>query len=126
MKLRFSPCRSLCLGVLGILFLFNHSAFAQCNGDFSFQSVSSSTGSSAGTIEVSLNNTDPGLYTFKVYAMGGALSLIQTKQVSNPDKIIFDKLKPANYFIKIEWGESCSKVLGGLDGIIITGKDQER
>jgi hypothetical protein len=127
MDLRCSPCNSLLfLGILGILLLCGHQMPAQCQGNFTFQSVSSQKGSASGRIEVSIKDATPGTYTFTVYEMNGAIAVVQTKQASTPERVIFENLKPSTYLIKIEWGESCHKVLGGLEGIMITEKDQGR
>lgn len=128
MKLRCSPYNPiLCLVFLGTLIFYNHSvAWAQCEGNFTYQSFTSEKTSATGKIEVTLKDQEPGIYTFKVYKVDGLITLVQTKQASSPDKIIFEQLVPSTYFVKIEWGRSCYKTIGGLEGIIITEKDQGR
>ena len=126
MEFRCSPCYSLLLlGVLGIFIFCGPSASAQCKGDFTYQSVSSEKGSS-GTIQIAVSNADSRVYTFNVYKMEGKIILVETREVSSPDKVVFEGLKPSSYYVKIEWGNSCRKILGGLEGIKITGKDQGR
>lgn len=128
MKIRCSPYNPLlCFVFLGMsVFCSQHAASAQCSGDFSFRSVSAEKNSTSGKIEVSVKSPVNGVYTFKVFEMAGTLTLVQTRNATASDKIIFENLKPATYFIKIEWGESCSKTIGGFDGIVITEKDQGR
>lgn len=128
MKLRCSPYNPFLVFVVLGTFIFINSNFAsgQCKGDFSFQSLSSEKDSPTGKIEVSLKDPAPGLYTFKVYRMEGEITLVQTKEAPSPDKIIFDELIPSTYFVKIEWGDTCYKTIGGLEGILITEKDQGR
>jgi hypothetical protein len=128
MKIRCSPYNPLlCLGIIGIcIFCGHHAAKAQCQSDFTFQSFPTEKESSAGKIEVSLKNPQQGSYTFKVYEMSGKITLIQTKETPSPEKITFENLKPSRYFVKVEWGESCYRTLGGMDGIIITEKDPGR
>ncbi|MGC1243752.1 MAG: T9SS type A sorting domain-containing protein [Chryseosolibacter sp.] len=128
MKIRCSPYNPLlCFVFLGMsVFFSQHAALAQCSGDFSFHSVSAEKNSNSGQIEVSLKSPANGAYTFKVFEMAGTLTLVQTRKATAPGKVIFENLKPATYFIKIEWGESCSKTIGGFDGIVITEKDQGR
>lgn len=128
MEIRCSPYNPVLFIVfLGILILYNPSfASAQCKGDFNFQSFASDKKSPSGKIEITLKNQNSGIYTFKVYKVAGVITLVQTKQASSPDKIILEGLAPSNYFVKIEWGDSCYKTLGGLEGINITEKDQGR
>ena len=128
MKIRCSPYNPVLFFVfLGILIFYNPSfATAQCTGDFTYQSFSSEKESPSGKIEIALKNQNPGIYTFKVYKVAGVITLVQTKQAPSPDKIFFEGLAPSTYFVKIEWGESCYKTLGGLEGINITEKDQGR
>lgn len=127
MKLRRSPRNSLLFaGMMGMLFFFSLPARSQCNADFTFKSVPPDNGSDTGKIEVSVQDPAPGTYTFTVYEMSGDITFVQTRQTSNPDKITFESLKPATYFVKVEWGQSCHRTLGGFDGIIITEKDQGR
>ena len=128
MKIRCSPYNPLLfLGIIGIfIFLDHHTATAQCQSDISFLSVPAEKASSSGKIEVSLKNPQPGTYTFKVYEMAGTINLVQTKETASPDKITFENLNPSLYFVKVEWGESCYRTLGGIDGITITEKDQGR
>src|SRR5688572_7409707 len=104
MKLRCSPYNSLLLIVVLGAFIFMHPNFAsgQCKADLSFQSFSSDKDSPTGKIEVSLKDPAPGRYTFKVYRMAGEITLVQTKEASSPDKMIFDELIPSTYFVKIE------------------------
>jgi hypothetical protein len=126
MKLRCSPYNPLIFCVfLGIFIVCDYDfANAQCKGEFTFQSFSSEKNSASGKIEVSLNNPEPGSYTFTVYRIAGAITRIQTKEASSPEKITFEQLEPSTYVIKIEWGGSCNKNIGGLEGIIITEKEQ--
>ncbi len=125
MEIRCSPYNPVLFIVfLGILILSNPSiASAQCKGDFTFQSFSSDKKSSSGKIEIKLKNLPSGIYTFKVYKVAGVITLVQTREASSPDKILIEGLAPSNYFVKIEWGDSCYKTLGGLEGINITEKD---
>lgn len=127
MEFRCSPYNSLLLFcVLGILIFCSNNATAQCKADFTFQSIPAEKGSASGKIEIDLRSAQPGNYTFKVYRMESNITIIETKEASTPEKISFDNLKPSTYFIKVEWGSSCSKTLGGLEGIIVTEKDQGR
>lgn len=108
-----------------LIFYRPHAATAQCHGDFSFRTFpADDKSSSSGRIEVSVKSHAPGIFTFKVYRMEGKITLVETKDTSSPDKIIFEGLIPSTYFIKVKWGEACNKTLGGLEGIIITEKDQ--
>ncbi|MEO5602855.1 MAG: hypothetical protein ABIR06_18185 [Cyclobacteriaceae bacterium] len=126
MKLRCSPYNPVYFVVfLGILVVCLTSfAHAQCQADFTYQSYSSEKKSPSGKIEITLKTSDSPMYTFKVYQVEGAITLVQTKQASLRDKVTIEHLKPSTYFVRIEWGESCYKTIGGLDGIIITAKDQ--
>lgn len=127
MEFRCSPYNSLLFfGVLGIFIFCGHSVPAQCKGEFSYQLVASDKGSDSGRIEISVTNPTSATYTFKIFEMNGSISMVQRKQASFPEKIIFEKLRPAVYFIKIEWGESCYRTLGGQNGIIITEKAQDK
>jgi len=128
MKRRCSPYNPLVFLVFLGIFIFCASPFAaaQCQGDFSFQSFSSEKQASSGKIEVSLKDAQPGSYTFKVYEMAGKIALVQTRETVSPEKITFENLKPSTYFVKVEWGQTCHKTLGGMDGIIITEKVQGR
>jgi len=127
MEFRCRPCNSVTFFlIVGILFLTCPVAFAQCKGNFSYQSVSSAKDAPSGKIEVTVQQPEYGTYTFKVFEMNGTARLVQTKQVSGPDKISFEGLKPATYFIKVEWGESCYRTLGGLEGITVTQTDPRR
>ena len=127
MEFRCSPYNSLLFfAVLGIFIFCSHSSLAQCQGEFTYQSVASEKDAHTGRIEISVINPAPGLYTFNVYKMEGKIVLVETRQVSSPDKIVFEGLVPENYYVKVEWADSCRKILGGLEGIIITGKDQGR
>jgi hypothetical protein len=128
MKLRCSPCNPRVLFVFLGIFLFYNPIFvhAQCHGDFSLQSFPAENGSSPGKIEVVTRNAEPTTYTFKIYELAGTLKLVETRQELSPEKVTFERLKPAIYFVKIEWGESCYKTLGGYEGISITQKDQGR
>lgn len=127
MELRRSPYRRLLFfAVLGMIIFFGQTARAQCNGEFSYQSVSTDINSRAARIEITLKNPDPGFYTINLYKMEGKIIPVDKQEVSSPEKIVFEGLAPATYFIKIEWGSACRKILGGLEGIIITAKDQER
>lgn len=128
MKKRCSPYNPLpFLAFLGI-FIFSDQLFAaaQCQGDISFRSISAETASASGKIEISVKDPQQGTYTFKVYEMAGTITLVQTKETISPEKTTIENLKPSTYFVKVEWGESCYKTLGGLDGIIVTAKDQGR
>ncbi len=127
MELRCSPRNTLLLvGLLGMLFFCSQPVSAQCKGEFTFQSISSEKGSDSGKIELSIQNPAPGAYTFTIYEMNGVITAVETKQASSPEKITFENLKASTYFVKVEWGQSCRRTLGGLDGIIITEKDQGR
>jgi hypothetical protein len=128
MKRRCSPYNpAIFLVFLGI-FIFYHASIsgAQCQGEFHFESVSSGKQAAPGKIEITFKDQTSGQYTLKVYKMDGIITLVQTKQASAPEKITFENLSPATYFVKIEWGQSCSKTLGGMDGITITEKDKGR
>jgi len=127
MELRCSPCyRLLFFAVLGMLIFCGQTVRAQCNGEFSYQFVSPENNSNTGKIEISLKNPDPGFYTINLYKMEGKIIPVDKQEVSSPEKIVFERLAPATYFIKIEWGSACRRILGGLEGIILTAKDQER
>lgn len=132
MKFRCSPYNPLMFIVFlgAFIFCHNHMASAQCTGDFSFQSFdsekhSASGKSASGKIEVSVKNPTAGTYTFKVYSVSGEITLVQTQQAYTPDKVIFERLDAATYYVKVEWGEGCYKTVGGIEGISITEKDQE-
>ena len=127
MEFRCSPYNSLLLlAVLGIFVFCSQNVSAQCKGDVTYQSVSSENGSPSGRIEITVNNAEAGVYTFNIYKMEGKIILVETREVPSPGKIVFEGLKPSSYYVKIEWGSSCRKILGGLEGITITGKDQRQ
>lgn len=127
MEFRRNPCNALLFFVvLGIFILCDQNARAQCKGEFSYQFTASDKGSDSGKVEISVNDPTSATYTFKIFEMNGDLTMVQRKQTSSPDKVIFENLKPAVYFVKIEWGDSCYRALGGQDGIIITEKAQEK
>lgn len=124
MEVRCSPYNSLLFFSTAVIFLFcSQLASAQCKADFAYQSLPSEKGLPSGKIEVFLTDPAPAIYTFKVFQMNGTIKLIETKEISTPEKVSFDRLKPATYFIRVEWGESCSKALGGFEGIIITEEE---
>ena len=125
MKLRCSPYSPAVFVVfLGILIFFHTSvASAQCQADFTFQSFSSAKGSPSGKIEITSKDPVSGVYTFKVYRIDGVISLVQTQKTSS-NKIVIQNLAPSTYLVKIEWGGSCYKTIGGLEGITVTLKDQ--
>jgi hypothetical protein len=127
MKIRCSPCNALLsFGILGIFILCHAAASAQCSGDFTYQSISSSKEPSSGKIEISVKSPESGTYTFKVYKMDAQLTLVQSREASSPEKITLEGLPPSPYLVKIEWGNGCSRLLGGLDGILITRKEEVR
>jgi hypothetical protein len=125
MKLRCSPYNPavfvVCIGIL----IFFHTSFAsaQCQGEFTYQVFSTDQQSSSGKIEVDLKNSVSGTYTLKVYKIDGVITLVQTQKTSDK-KITIDNLAASTYLIRIEWGGSCYTTIGGLDGIIVTLKDQ--
>jgi hypothetical protein len=110
--------------ILMIIF-FKTPSFAQCNGDFSFQALSSTGNSKTGKIELTVRNAEIGNYTFKLYRLSGEIKLIDTKESQASQKIVFDKLEPADYYIKVEWG-SCKKSIGGIQGIQIIEKAETK
>lgn len=123
MEVRCSPYNPLLFFSTAVIFLFcSQLASAQCKADFTYQSLPSEKGLPSGKIEVFLTNPVSATYTFKLFEMNGTMKMVQTKETSFPEKISFERLKPATYFIRVEWGESCSTALGGFDGIIITEK----
>ena len=127
MTRRCNPFKTLLfIAFLGIFFFNHQPAKAQCKGEFAFQSFSPTQQERSGRIEVSVSNADAGLYTFKIYRMEGQLTLVESRQDSSPEKIVFERLSPSTYFIKIEWGDNCYKTLGGLDGIVIIGKQEAK
>lgn len=109
-----------------LLFATHTPSFGQCEGEFKFEVHPSPNNSDSGQIEVKLNGVPSGTYTVKLYSFNGGALLLQTEQLLNSGSLTFVNLKPAAYLVKIEWGESCFKVLGGIDGIIVTEQDQER
>lgn len=126
MELRCSACyRLLFFAVLGILIFCSHTLRAQCHGDFSYQFTSIGPDSNAGKIEISFENIDRGVYAIQLYKVEGRFIPVDRQEVSMPEKIVFDNLTPSIYFVKIDWGSACRKMLGGLEGIIITTKDQK-
>lgn len=127
MKMRCSPYKPLlCAALLGIFILCNQTpARAQCHGDFSYETFSTAEASPSGRIEVSIKDPEPGTYIIKLYKLSGKLSLVETKETVFPDKIIFEGLPASSYFVKIEWA-ACSRVIGGLEGISITAKDEKQ
>lgn len=126
MELRCSPYNLLLFfGFIGILFFVDPGiATAQCNGEFSYQSFSADAEPSSGKIEITKVNPEPGLYTFKVFKVDAKMTLVKSGEVSSSDKIIIEGLSPGNYLVKIEWGTNCYRTVGGLDGILITRKEQ--
>jgi hypothetical protein len=113
------------MAIVGLFVSFHTSvAFAQCDeAKNSYQVFPSENKSSKGKILITLERPDAVLYTFKVYKMDGVITLVQTKQAHAPQEISIEGLDPSTYFVKIEWREKCSTVIGGLDGIIVTDKD---
>jgi hypothetical protein len=127
MEVRCSLYNSLLFYSMAVIFVFSSQpASAQCKADFTFQSFASEKGLPSGKIEVFLTNPSPSTYTFKVFEMNGTMKMVESKESSSPEKVSFERLKPATYFVRVEWGESCSKALGGFEGITITEKDQGR
>ena len=116
----------LFIGTVVLLIFCSQLASAQCKADFNYQSLSSEKALPSGKIEVSVSNPAPGTYSFKVFEMNGTIRMVESKKTSSPEKVTFERLKPATYFIKVEWGDTCSKTLGGFEGIIVTEKDPER
>jgi len=100
-------------------------SMAQCDGDFSFKTISSIGNSQTGKIEVTIRNAENSNYVFKLYRVSGEIKLVQSKESSTPQKVVFDKLEPSDYYVKIEWG-SCQKTIGGIQGIQITEKAEEK
>lgn len=127
MEFRCSPYNSLLFfGVLGILFFLQPQiAIAQCNDEFSYESFSADAALSSGRIEITKVNPEPGVYTFKVFKVEAKITLVKTGEVSSSDKIVIEGLSPGNYLVKIEWGTNCYRTVGGLDGILITRKEQQ-
>ena len=128
MEFRCSPYIPLIfVGILGILIFCSlpSSAQSQCNDDFTYQAFSPDPETSSGRIEISIENPQAGIYTFKVFKVAEQITLVQTREVSSTDKIFIEGLKPGSFLVKIEWGEKCYKTLGGLDGILITRKDRQ-
>ena len=116
----------LFFSALGIFIFCSQILSAQCKGDFSFQSTSAENGSHSGKIELSVNSVDAGAYTVNLYKMEGKIVPVETRQGASNGKFVFERLPASTYYIKVEWGDGCRKILGGLEGIIITKKDQER
>jgi hypothetical protein len=113
------------VAIVGLLISFHTSvALAQCDeAKNSYQAFSSENNSSTGKIEITLERPDAVLYTFKIYKVDGVMSLVETRQAQAPEKIMIEGLEASTYFVRIEWG-TCYTIIGGLKGIIITGKDQ--
>ncbi|HEX8039488.1 MAG TPA: hypothetical protein VF490_10055 [Chryseosolibacter sp.] len=129
MKLRFNDPLKLLLWVFfsGIFIFFVHSpASAQCKGEFSVQPVPSEKQSASGQISISIKDPEPGTYTFTVFRMEGTATQVQKKEVVSPDKVTIEGLTPSTYFVKVEWGNTCYRTLGGMDGISITPKEEIR
>ena len=127
MEVRCSLYNSLLFFGAAVLFIFcSQLASAQCKADFTYNSLSSEKTSPSGKIEVFVTNPVSGSYNFKVFEMNGTIKMVESKKMLSPEKVTFEHLKPATYFIRVEWGDSCSKTLGGFDGIIVTEKDQGR
>jgi hypothetical protein len=127
MEFRCSPYIPLIfVGILGMLIFCSlpSSAQSQCNGNFTYQAVSTVRGSSSGKIVISIANPETSAYTFKVYKVAQKITLAQTKEVYSQEEITFDGLEQSTYYIKIEWGDGCYRTIGGLDGIIITEKQE--
>ena len=126
MEFRCSPYNSLLFfGFIGMLF-FAHPRIAhgQCNTDFSYQSFSADADLFSGKIEITKAVPEQGRYTFKVFKVEAGITLVKSGEVSSSDKIVIDRLSPGNYLVKIEWGTGCYRTVGGLDGILITRKEQ--
>lgn len=115
----------LFFGVLAMFIVCSQALYAQCASDFSYEFTPSEGPSNSGKIELFLNGAAPGAFTINLYKMEGKIVPVEKKE-SSAQKIVFERLAPAKYFIKIEWGNGCRRVLGGLEGIMITAKDQER
>jgi len=127
MTIRLSPLNPFAFILFVGAFVYHSTATsAQCTGEFAFQSFPSDGNSATGKIELSVKNPDSSVYTFKVYSVAGEIKLVQSREGYAPDKIIFEDLVPATYFVKVEWAETCYRTLGGMEGILITEKDQEK
>ena len=123
MEFKCSPYTALLFfGVLGIFIFCTGNVFAQCKGDFSYESFAAEQKVS-GRIEITKANAEPGVYTFKVFRVEADITLVKTGEASSQDKIVIEDLPPGNYLVKIEWGTDCYRTLGGLDGILITRKE---
>lgn len=125
MEVSCSPYNSVLFFGAAVLFIFcTPSVSAQCKADFTYQTVSSEKDLQSGKIEVFLTSQPPGSYNFKLFQMDGTVKMVQSKEAISPDKVTFEGLKPATYFVRVDWPDSCSKTLGGFEGITITEKDQ--
>lgn len=126
MEFRCSPCNSLLFfSIIGVLSLLEPQiARAQCSGEFSFESFSADATPLSGRIEITKVNSEPGVYTFKVFKVEAKITLVKTGEASSSDKIVIEGLTPGNYLVKIEWGTNCYRTIGGLAGILITQKEQ--
>lgn len=121
------PKLLVCVFFSGICIFFGHpSASAQCKGEFSVQPVPAEQQSASGQITISIKDPEPGTYTFTVFRMEGTATQVQKKEVVSPDKVTIEGLRPSTYFVKVEWGNTCYRTLGGMDGISITPKEQTR
>jgi hypothetical protein len=94
--------------------------------DFSFKSVSTERNSSTGKIEITANN-GLGICTVKVYKIEGDVELVKSENMTfdNKRQLLIKGLEASAYVVKIEWGGACAKVIGGLEGIIVSEKQNQ-
>ena len=111
----------LLIAFVFVVISFN-SLFAQCDLSFKYKVEHTSEGKSNGKISMQLESGD-GPYTIKIFDLKGTSGeFLETKEFSTFSsvnyRVVFDKLKPSEYLIRIE-NSQCKKSLTGIEGIQI-------
>ena len=117
-------CKLLLINL--IILFFSIELSAQCTTDFKVRQVEYSD-VQLGKIEVAIINAGfSDRYTAKVYQINSDVDLISEVRPSiSNNKFEITRLKPNTYWIRIEWGDSCFQIIGGIEGIKV-GPNLER
>ncbi len=109
------------LSIVGLSPKFETNVFHDpCNDQFAFEVSHSSPGENNGGIEISFTNQNES-YVLKVYRINHQIELVKTYKIDRLEngKYFIKDLAPATYLVKIEWGGTCTKTIGGIEGIQI-------
>ena len=95
---------------------------AQCELSFKYKVEHTSNGANDGKILLQLENGE-GPFTIRLFDLnGGTSEFVATKKYttfsSTGFKVVFDKLKPSDYLVRIE-NKKCKKSLTGIEGLQI-------